>query len=155
VVIMEAGQVVATGPTDTTLDRTLMTRMKQRPHPVNLLRVGEVRRVDDHWEGTVGEQALHLPASAALAYGSSVYVQFAAQDVTLSRAPVDGLSVRNRLRGQVRELVELPDRTFVAVDVGQFLWAEVTPEAVRELDIRPGLGIICLVKTVAIQVLWP
>jgi molybdate transport system ATP-binding protein len=155
VVILEAGQVVAAGPTATTLDPALMTRMKHRPRPVNLLRVSEVRRVDDHWEGKVGDQALHLPATAAPADGSNVYVQFAAHDVALGRTPVEGLSVRNQLRGQVRELVELPDRTFVAVDVGQFLWAEITPEAVRELDIRPGTVIICLVKTSVIEVLWP
>ena len=45
------------------------------------------------------------------------------------------------------------DRTFVAIDVGQFLWAEVTPEAVRELNIQPGSAVTCHVKTSALQIL--
>jgi molybdate transport system ATP-binding protein len=155
VVILEAGQVVAAGPTASTLDQTLMTRMKHRPRPVNLLRVNGIRRVGDHWEGIVGDQVLHLPGPAAAADGSTQYVQFAAPDVALSRSPIEGLSVRNQLRGQVREVVELPDRAFVAVDVGQFLWAEITSAALRELDIRPGVVIICLIKTTAMEVLWP
>jgi molybdopterin-binding protein len=72
--------------------------------------------------------------------------------VVLSREPVQGLSARNCLRGIVRERVDLPGHTFVAMDVSQFLWAEVTPEAVRELDIRPGEVFLCVIKTTAVEV---
>jgi molybdate transport system ATP-binding protein len=65
---------------------------------------------------------------------------------------VAALSTRNRLRGEIREVVALPEQTFVAVDVGQFLWAEVTAEAARELDLRPGRPILCLIKSTAVSV---
>jgi len=41
----------------------------------------------------------------------------------------------------------------VAVDIGQFLWAQVTPEAAQELELRPGKEVTCLVKTSALLVL--
>jgi molybdate transport system ATP-binding protein len=148
VVMVEAGRVIDSGPTASTLDRALLTRSRQRPNLVNLLRVSDVCSVEGHWEGRLGEQRLYLPP-ADYHPGGSACVQFLPRDVVLAADPVGCLSVRNRLQGRVRELVVLPGRTFVAIDVGQFLWAEVTPEAVQELAIEPGKTITCLIKTSA------
>jgi molybdopterin-binding protein len=109
--------------------------------------------VGEHWEGKVGEQVLHLGRDANLKAGRGVCLQFLPSDVILATGSPQGLSVRNRLRGKVREVVVLPGQTFVALDVGQFLWAEVTPEASRELDLRPGQEVTCLVKSTAFTVL--
>jgi molybdopterin-binding protein len=124
--------------------------MKQRLNLINLLRVRDVRFIEGHWVGQLGEQVLHLPADAALAAGQCVHVQFLTRDVVLAADQVGGVSARNRLHGRVRELVALADRTFVAIDVGQFLWAEVTPEAVQELRIVPDKVITCLIKASAV-----
>jgi molybdate transport system ATP-binding protein len=149
VVVLEAGRVIATGPTGLTLDRALLTQMRQRPALVNLLRVEDVQAVGDHWVGRLGGQPFHLPA-ANFQPGGRIHVQFLPQDVILAAEPIAGLSARNRLAGTVRELVALPDRTLVGIDVGQFLWAEVTAEAVQELAINPGQAIMCLIKTTAV-----
>ncbi len=151
VVVVEAGRVVASGPVGETLDNALLKRMKHAPSPVNLLRLTDVGRVDGHWEGRLGEQRLHLPGEAASYLGRAVCVQFLPRDVTLAAAGLGEVSARNRLRGVVRELAPLPDRTFVAIDVGQFLWAEVTPEAVRELGLEPGRPVTCLIKATAME----
>src|SRR5262249_48312324 len=150
--VLEAGRVLYTGSSGPKLDHVALTQLKNRPQLINLLRIDDVSHVGDHWQGTLGAQVLHLPEAAASHAGKSAHIQFLPRDVTLAAETVHGLSVRNRLVGQVRELVALSDRTFVAVDVGQFLWAEVTPEAVQELEIRPGKSIICLIKTTAIVV---
>ena len=147
VVMMEAGRVVAYGPTTETLDRTLLARPAQRVAPVNLLRVTDLCQVEGHWEGRIGGQVLHLPP-ANLRMGSSAYVQFQPHDVILARGPQAGvLSARNRVDGVVREMLVFEGRAFVAVDMGQFLWAEVTPEAVRDLGLRVGEAVSCLIKT--------
>jgi molybdate transport system ATP-binding protein len=153
VVVIEAGKVIDAGSTTTTLDRAVLTRLKQRPGLVNLLRVTEIHQADGHWAGRVGSQILHLPPGLPPGSAGTVYVQFLAHDIVLSAAAVEGTSARNHLRGEVREVVTLPGQTFVAVDVGQFVWAEVTPEAAHELNIAPGLGITCHVKTSALQLL--
>ena len=73
-------------------------------------------------------------------------------DVTLARQDVQGLSMRNHLPGQVRQLVTLAEGVFVAVEVaGQTLWSEVTPEAVRELALVPGADVVCLIKTYSLR----
>jgi molybdate transport system ATP-binding protein len=152
VVVLKSGKVLEAGPTGPTLDRAVASRPSGLPSPVNLLRLTEVRQAGGHWEGRVGGQVLQLPASPALQPGASAFVEFRPCDVILTNADVAGLSVRNHLHGRVREVVALPDRTLVAVDVGQFLWAEVTAEAVRELDVRADQAIVCLIKTSAMVV---
>jgi len=152
VVVLEAGRLIDAGPTEPTLDRAVLARLQSGPSPVNLLRVSELQPAGGHWEGRVGGQPVYLPPAGPLPPGGTVSVQFLPQDVILSREPVAGLSVRNQLAGQVREVVTAADRTFVAVDVGQFLWAEVTPEAGRELGLRPGKAVFCLVKASAVRV---
>jgi molybdate transport system ATP-binding protein len=152
VVVMEGGRVVDAGPTSTTLDRAVLTRMRSRPGPTNLLRVVDLRRSAGHWEGRVGERVLHLSLSPDFA-ARGVSVHFLPRDVTLSRGSLEGVSVRNQLPGTVREVVSVGESCFVAVDIGQFLWAEVTPEAARELELRAGAPVTCFIKTSAFQVL--
>jgi molybdopterin-binding protein len=144
--------VLATGPAGDTLNRALLTLSKQRPGPVNLLRVTGLRQAGEHWEGELSGQRLHLP-HGTYQPGGSVYVQLLPQEVMLSQEPAAGVSARNRLAGVVRELVQLPGRTFVAVDVGQFLWAQVTPEAAAELGLQPGRPVTCLIKTSSLVVM--
>jgi molybdate transport system ATP-binding protein len=151
VVVLEAGKVVAAGDTAETLDRALRAGTTALPAPVNLLRVTDLRQVEGHWEGQVGIQRLYLPPGTFTA-GDTVHVQFLPHDVVLGSDGVAGLSIRNHLNGTIREVLRLPDRAFVAVDVGQFLWAEVTVEAARELNLRPGKPVACLVKASAISV---
>lgn len=146
VVILEAGRVQALLPNGPNLDRALLQHPPGGLGLINLLKVIALRRVGEHLEGKVGDQLLYLPFDPE---ASGAYVQFSPRDVILSREHVTGLSVRNQLQGRVRELVAVRGRTFVAVDVGQFLWAEVTSQAAAELRIEPGMAITCLIKTAA------
>ena len=152
VVVIESGRVLDAGPTAEALDRAVLTRLRPPAGPVNLLRVTDLHQAEAHWEGSLGGQRLHLPGGDFPAGGSAL-VQVLPQEVMLAREPVAGLSARNRLRGTVREVVAVAGRAFVAVDVGQFLWAEVTPEAVQELGLRPGQEVACLIKASALSVL--
>jgi len=93
---------------------------------------------DGHLAGQIGSQMLHLPLVSPPQPAHSAYVQFSPQDVMLSRDDIAGISARNHLRGQIRQFVELPERVFVAVDIGQIIWCELTPEACAAMDLRLG-----------------
>lgn len=149
VVVIEDGHVVDAGPTATTLERAGLTRLKQPLGPINLLRVSHVISVEGRWQGRIGDQSLVLPVVPERYSGGSVVVHFLPRDVTLATAEVAGLSARNHLHGRVRELAPLGERVFVAIDVGQLIWAEVTPGAVSELAIAPGQALVCLIKATA------
>ncbi len=150
VVVLEAGKVVDAGQVATTLDRAVTVKMQTHPGPLNLLRVDEISQIAGHWEGRIGEHRMYLPLEVGAAR-APVYVQFLPSDVTLSRAHVDGVSIRNQLPGRVREMVSLADRMFVAIDVGVLLWAEVTMDSARELGLAVGIPVVCLIKTAAMK----
>ncbi len=155
VVVLENGRVVGTGPAQATLDRAVM----HSQGPVNLVRVVNVRTADGHWEGQIGSQPLAFAArdsaeddTPAHQPSGTVLVQFRPSDVTLTLAAVEKTSARNRLTGEIREVVMLPHRAFAAIDVGQLIWAEVMHDTVRELNLAPGSHVTCLVKASAATV---
>jgi len=151
IVVLEDGKVFAAGSTAETLDRSLRAGATSLAGPVNLFRVTGLCQVEGHWEGRVGNQRLYLPPGTVSA-ADSVHVRFLPHDVVLAGNATPGLSIRNCWSGVVREVLALPDRVYVAVDIGQFLWAEVTPDAALELGLRPGQPITCLVKASALSV---
>jgi molybdate transport system ATP-binding protein len=151
VVVIDRGKVVACGKPEDALAQTEPLGWKNSAGPTNLLRIEHVSLRDGHWVGTVGEQELHLPPIDSLP-ATPLFAQFSPSEVTLSRQPVSGLSTRNRLQGRVRQVVELPEGVFVAVDVGQILWSEVTREAASELRLQPGAVVTCLIKTQSLRV---
>jgi molybdate transport system ATP-binding protein len=152
VIVLDAGRVVDAGPAQITVDRAVM----RTQGPVNLIRVANVRAADGHWEGEVAGQRLAFTRheygdgeATPLQLEETMLVQFRPSDVTLTLASVEKTSARNRLAGEVREVVMLPQRAFAAIDIGQLIWAEVMHDALRELNLAPGTRVTCLVKASA------
>ncbi len=151
VVVLQNGRVVASAAPEEALIRPEPLAWKNATGPVNLLRLEGVKLDEGHVTGRVGEQLLYLPLAEPPA-ATPVFVQFSPVDVTLSRQDVTGLSARNHLRGKVRQVVTVGQAVFVAVDIGQILWAEVTPDAAVELDLQPGRELVCLLKAHSLKV---
>jgi molybdate transport system ATP-binding protein len=150
-VVVHAGKVVAAGPTASTLDRTLLGSELPAAAPINLIRIDAARVVDGHLIADVNGQHLYLPSHAAKIQ-STLYVRFLPSDVTLSRTPIAGISIRNQLRGTVSELVRKEQDIFVKIDIGQIIWAEVTAGAAAELNLAEGCEVTCLIKATALQI---
>jgi molybdate transport system ATP-binding protein len=152
VVAVDRGRVIEEGPPDQVLGADTVVGAHD---PVNLLRLEELLVHDDgSWSGSLSPQGatLRLPAGEVPPH-DAVFVQFAASDVMLARGGIDGLSARNRLPATVADLVPRSGRVFVALHVGgQRLWAEVTPDAVEELQLTVGSDVTCLIKSAALRV---
>lgn len=152
VVMLDQGRVVAEGPPDEVLGRKEALALRdESAGPVNVLHIEHVERSNGFHLGRLGEQFLHLPPSSE-AVEAPLVVQCLPRDIILSSHDVSGVSARNHLRGVVREVVAVSQVVFVAVDVGQLLWCEVTPEAVRELELQPGRAVVCLIKTHSLSI---
>ncbi len=153
VVVLEAGRVVDHGPVHPTLDRATLTTMVSHPGPINLLRIDQVRQVGDHSEGRLGDQPFFLPRPTG---DDTAYVRCLPRDVALTLDDTPRISMRNHLRGIVRDIVHVTDpaaghRIYVAVDAGQTLWAHLTPAACRDLNLHPGQPVTCLLKASATE----
>lgn len=152
VVVIDAGRVVAAGTPDEALAAPGAMALRDASGPMNVLRVGNLREDAGRWSGEVGGQRIVLPTMDKAPKGD-VYVQVSPEAVLLSREDVAGVSARNHLQGTVRSIVEIAGTCFVAVDAGQIVWAEVTPAAVKELALKNGAPVFCLIKTHSLRLL--
>jgi molybdate transport system ATP-binding protein len=84
--------------------------------------------------------------------GRALRVRIAAQDVILSRTRPEGLSALNILPATVAALHEgHGPGVLVRLDLGgEFLLARVTRRSAQALDLRPGLAVHAVLKTVAV-----
>jgi molybdate transport system regulatory protein len=88
-----------------------------------------------------------------LAPGAAVRALVKATEVALATGPVEGLSIRNRLPGEVREVTTgaVMASVKVAVDGGGELTAAVTRDAVTELRLEAGSPVTALVKATEVS----
>lgn len=151
VVVIRDGRLVAQGTPDDALGQPELLGWTDAIGPANLLRLEHVEQQPERWQGRIGSQILSIPPLPAAVRGP-LYVQFLPRDVIVCLHDVTGVSARNHLRGTVRQIVETPSGVFVAVDVGQMLWAELTPAAVTELQLSAGSEVLCLIKTQSLKI---
>ena len=89
--------------------------------------------------------------------GTSVWVQTRAEDYSIARQPIDGISIQNQVRATVARLTEYRGRWIVEArprpDVA--LLIEISEESRMRLGIERGSEIYCLVKSNAIEVTSP
>ena len=152
VVMLEMGHVVGTGAPEDALGQPGPLGWTNSNGPMNLVRLDQVDLSDGQARGWIGSQLLSLPPQPPSGPPPR-FVQFSPTDVLLSRQDISGISARNHLRGRVCRIAASNQAVFVAIDIGQIIWAEVTPAAARELDLKPGVEVICLLKTHSLSLL--
>jgi molybdate transport system ATP-binding protein len=145
VVVLEKGRVIGTGVPEDALGQPEPLGWSNATGPMNLLRLDRVEASGGELHGWIGSQVLLLPPQPPAAGPS--FVQFSPTEVILSRQDVSGISARNHLRGRVLRMARSHQAVFVAIDIGQVLWAEITPAAAGELELLPGVEVVCLLKT--------
>jgi molybdate transport system ATP-binding protein len=85
--------------------------------------------------------------------GDTLRLHVRARDVALALRPVEGLSIRNQLRGRLLRLDPVAGSGYVEalVDVeGQHLRARITRLAVEDLALEPGQIVYALVKSASL-----
>jgi len=153
VVVIDDGQKVTEGTPEEALTHNKPMAWTDATGPVNLLGIESVHEESGRWLGSVGDQLIQLPSQITQTNSTGkTFLQFTPRDVTLSRNAVSGLSSRNHISGVIRKIVPVMNAAFVAVDIGQIIWAEVTTQSVEELQLEPGAKVTCLIKTQSLQV---
>jgi molybdate transport system ATP-binding protein len=152
VIVVNAGHLVCTGTPEKALGESTPLTWTNSTGPVNLLRIDRIENIDGLLKTVVNGQCVFIPATQ-LPAESPTFIQFTPADVILSRHNVSGLSVRNHLQGKVCQIRTLDSAVFVAIDIGQVFWAEITQQAAVELNLEPGCDIKCLVKAHCLKLL--
>jgi len=146
VVVIDRGRVVCSGPPSDALAEPGPLAWTNSVGPVNLLRIEDVTVADGHCVARIGGQSVFVPIGPDRSSGRPSFVQFRPADVIVSRENLPGTSVRNHLRGRVCRVLSVGSAVFIAIDIGQILWAQITPEAATELQLAPGTEVVCHLK---------
>ena len=96
---------------------------------------------------------LALPLRPKLSVGSQTQVSICSHDIALSRHYLNGISIQNQIKGQICALIQNGESLIVQVDCGATLLADITPGACRDMALKEGDDIFCLIKTRAINYL--
>ncbi len=155
-VLIEHGRVVAAGPLADIAGRADLPLARRDDAAAMLTAV--VRAHD-------GERSLTRLTAAGTEWwvplieaeaGTTVRIRVPAREVILARQAPEAISVQNVIAGTTRALANDPSRRASLVEValpGGSLLARVTPDAVVRLGLAPGVPVLALVKSVAIEVL--
>lgn len=98
-----------------------------------------------HFYGT----SLVLPIRLDLARGESTFVSIRPNEIALSRHYLEGISIQNQIKGRICAIIKTPEYVTVQVDCGKTLLAVISPRALRDMNLREGETVYCLVKAQA------
>lgn len=152
-VVMSRGTVRASGTTSEILERLDLQEETGR-FEAGVAIEGRILSHDPRLRLTrvaLDGQHLDMP-QIALPVGEAVRLRIRARDVALATQRPEGLSVRNSLKGRIKEIVEEPETAFAEtlVDIGgQRLRARITRAAVADLGLEVGAPVYALVKSIA------
>ncbi len=85
--------------------------------------------------------------------GGDVLIAIRPEDVAISLAPVEGISIQNQIQATIVRTSEVAGRGLLELDVGGPFLVEVSLRSITSLDLTPGRGVVCLLKAHAIRYL--
>ncbi len=99
-----------------------------------------------------GGGTLYVPGDLSAA-GPRILLHIPARDVSLATAGVHGISILNRVDGELDAIDDCGDSALARVRCGdgQSLLARVTHRSVDELQLAPGVRVQALIKSVAVR----
>jgi molybdate transport system ATP-binding protein len=152
-VMIQEGRVLADGDLDDLLSRADLQPHFGRTETESLISTV----VDDPQDAfgltrlRFGDRILKVLRIEA-AKGEPVRVRIPARHVAIALQPPGRTSFQNIFPGEIREILD-HGGAFVDVrlNIGRSLWARITRQSLLELNLRPGLPVFALIKSVAVS----
>ena len=153
VAVLDAGQLVASGPVAEVMSRPDLGAMTGH-FDVGAVIEASVAGRDLRFglsELAFAGGRLRVPESG-LELGRRVRVRLRARDVALAVERPKAISVLNIFAGQITEIRESGGPMVdVGVDIGAPIWARITARSAADLGLAPGGKVFALIKAVAID----
>ncbi len=152
VVVLEAGRITAIGPAANILNREDLQSSALSFEAVTILEVRVIEHLEEMHLTRVDYcgQRISVPIMKTIDEGELARLSVRAGDVVIATEEPKGLSVRNKLAGQILSIDPEPDSAFAMVSVnidGAVIKAQLTHHAVRELNLVKDMHVYALIKT--------
>ena len=150
-VILDQGKVVQAGTLDAVLADPASARFFGKRDSGAILRCTVGRHEAGITVLTSAAGEILLPGQVG-AVGDALRLRIPAQDVILSRQPLEGQSALNMLRADITAITPLPGGTrALMLRAGTaHVWAELTPLSVERLALAPGQSVHAVFKATAV-----
>ena len=151
VVMMDAGRVVAAGPTGDLFSDPATAPLLGIAEAGAVLRA-RVEAVDPDGLTRVRTSGGFLWLSQHhLRPGNDLRLRIKARDVMLALEPPTGISALNIIAATVRDLTDLPDGVLVRLDIGsEVILSHVTRRSAAALGLHPGKPVHAVLKAVSV-----
>lgn len=146
--VLKTGRVVAQGDVASLVRDPTSLAVLHGLGLANVWRVRAVRSDRGCLVARAGDVELCLPEAPG---PHARHVALRPCDVLLALGPIPHSTARNVLRGSIRDVTGLPDRTMLQIDVGVPLIAEVPPSAVPDLGLRVGHEVTAVIQSSAFR----
>jgi len=156
IVVLANGRLRAEGSTADILERFDLAPYTGR-FEAGVLVEGEVAGHDERLRLTAIDlhgATVTVPIAVDARTGDRVRLRIRARDVALATIPPEGLSIRNVLPGTIAriEVDQTSGSAETLIDIGgPRIRARLTMAAVEELDLREGLPVFALIKSVGLE----
>ena len=139
VALLEEGKVVAQGLKEELLRSGKLFETPFRRHFSNLLKAEIIESQPDSGLTTVsiGDKRFEIPLTEGRA-GDTVLLSVPAGDIMVSAEHPAPLSARNIYCGEVKALFPTPTSAIALLDAGFDMFVEISPAALKELNITVG-----------------
>lgn len=98
------------------------------------------------------EQVVLAPGLDALEPGQCLYASIRPDEIAVSLAPVEFISIQNQYKATIRQIRHFAESCVLLLDAGGMpLITEVTAKAAREFDLHPGKRVWALFKARAVE----
>ncbi|MHA7900534.1 MAG: molybdenum ABC transporter ATP-binding protein [Henriciella sp.] len=152
VIVLDAGRVVARGPTDEVLSRFGL-EAGRNPYELSSVIEGivQARASDsDLLEVKSGDASIWLAAGLHLEPDTRVQLKIAARDVSIALERPTGISIQNMIPATIHQIEASKRPAFQTLHLnidGQILLATVTRKAASDLALAPGQAVFALIKS--------
>lgn len=154
VLVLAEGKIQTHGPTATVIEQLDLDTLVDR-FEAGVLVEGQIIGHDPRLHLTtldLNGDTLSMPLLEHIAPGSTIRVRIRSRDVAIALQRPQGLSIRNILAGRITALVDDIEPGTVVVDIelsGSRVRARITRAALDELDLKVGLDVFALIKSVS------
>ena len=152
--VLSGGRVVVHGKTSQVLAHPNVYRITDYAALENLLEAEVLSGEDGHGgaEIRVGDARLIVP-DVHRPPGDAVMVSIRAGDIILALDVPSRMSARNIISSTIDEIHVLGSRALIYADAGTRIVAEITLDALKDLELREGQQVYLIIKTNSIMVL--
>ena len=152
ILVLDRGRAVACGPYLEIVDDPAVFGLFSREGIDNIIhtRVAEHDATQGYTLVEAGTARFAIPP-VSLSRGEGLSIGIKAGDIILAIDRPSRISTRNALEGRVLHIAPVGDILLAHIDVGCELLVELTPSAVHELGLAPGVSLWALIKTNAFK----